>query len=211
MTIDEFVKEKGIERILHFTTTTGLLGMLATWSVKSRLHLPNDSLLEYIYRPNASTRKDTSWLNYVNLSITNINGYFFQICATKWHTDKEWCVLSFIPSILSHPGVVFATTNNMYSDVVRSSGIVGLQRLYESTVRSAGNCIQRNINHPMNYPTCSQAEVLYPSELSLNFVCKIYLQSDERIDDLLAQLAVLRRPNIDYEVDPSIFTPRVNL
>ena len=209
MSIDDIIEGKGITRVLHFTTTSGLLGILATWAVKSRAQLPREKYLEFIYKPNCEIRRDPDWLGYVSLSIQRINAVFFDICANRWHTDKEWCVLSFMASILAHEGVVFATTNNSYSGVRRGIGAAGLMALYAARI---GQCHRWDINFERptslapNLPTCSQAEVLYPAELSLDFLDKVFLCADEQVDAVAGQIAVLRRPKICCEVDTSVFT-----
>lgn len=208
MSIEEIIRSKGITRVLHFTTTSGLLGILATWAVKSRARLPKDKYLEFIYKPNCEIRRDPDWLDYVNLSIQRINAIFFDICANRWHTDKEWCVLSFTPDILAHKGVVFATTNNSYTGVRRGTGASGLMALYAARM---GQChswdsgFERPSGLAPNLPTCPQAEVLYPCELSLDFLNRISLSADEQTDALAGQIAVLGCPEIDYEVDTSVF------
>lgn len=205
-TIEEIIKDRGITRILHFTTTTGLLGIIATGSVKSRKRLPKENYLEYIYKPNCEIRYDPEWLDYVNLSIQEINSTFFKICANRWHTDREWCVLSFAPEIITHNQVYFATTNNRYTGVRHAPGSSGLLALYAKTITQwPGKVIRRSTNHPQNLPTCSQAEVLYPGELSLDFLNKVYLSTDEQGDNFQGQVAVFERANIHYEVDTSIF------
>ena len=207
MILEEYIAAKGISRILHFTTTRGLLGSIASWSLKSRQQLPEDKYLEYVYQPNANIRKDAQWLDYVNLSIERINGYFFNICANKWHQDREWCVLAFKPKILLHRGVVFTTTNNMYTDVQRDTGVKGLVLLYSSGIRSAGKLIIRSSKLLPSWPTCPQAEVLYPQELSLNYLDRVFLSTDEQVDDLVAYLDVFNRPSVRYEVDLTVFKP----
>lgn len=205
MTIDEFIAYRGLTRILHFTRLNGLLGMLATWTVKSRQQLLNDRQLEYIYQPNALYRKDPNWLDYVNLSIEHINPQFFEICSKKWHKGTEWCIISFSTEILNHDGVVFVTTNNMYSDAVRGVGINGLKSLYADRIVSAGSPITRQLDRQFSLPTSSQAEVLYPRELSLDYANCIYLSTDEHSDSLEGQLATLGTPRLHYEVNASLF------
>lgn len=212
MRITDIIKNRNISSILHFTTTSGLLGILATWAVKSRDRLPKEQYLEHVYKPNASYRKDKDWLDYINLSIDKINQNFFDICANKWHTDKEWCVLSFTPKILTHTGVVFATTNNIHTTVNRGTGYSGLLALYASKIahwdkiHRSPTVLHRPPNYPLNLPTCSEAEVLYPKELSLNFLDRVFLSTHEQTDVLAGQLDVLECPQINYEVNTSIFT-----
>ena len=209
MTVEEIIKNRGITRVLHFTTTSGLLGILATRAVKSRARLRKEEYLEFIYRPNCRVRYDPDWLDYVNLSIQTINAIFFRICANKWHRDRQWCVLSFVPGILAHEGVVFATTNNSYRGVQRGTGPSGLRALYAA---SMGQChrwvsgFERPSGLAPNVPSCPQAEVLYPRELSLDSLDKVFLSTDEQTDLLAGQIAALGCPKIDYEVDTSVFT-----
>lgn len=60
-------KERGINEVVHFTTTNGVVGVLASGAVKSRDRLKEDEYLENVYKPNAPFRKDVKWLDYVNL------------------------------------------------------------------------------------------------------------------------------------------------
>jgi len=179
--------------------------MIANWSVLSRKQLSEEKYLEHVYNPNAYCRKDQEWLDYINLSVQRINATFFEICANRWHSDKEWCVLAFDPHIMTHEGIYFATTNNIYSDVIRLTGNVGFAKIYSRTVRSAGKIVVRDNNKPASEPTCLQAEVLYPRNLSLDWLTKIYLSTEEHGDSLVAQLSVFNRPNIEHSVDLSIF------
>ena len=93
-------RERGIAQVVHFTTVSGLTGVLASKAVKSRSRLPTDKYLEHVYQPNSAIRKDRAWLDYVNLSITRINDWMFDSSAS-WHVleDNPWV---FLPSILSY-------------------------------------------------------------------------------------------------------------
>jgi len=211
VSIGEIIRSKGITRVLHFTTTRGLLGILATWAVKSRHRLPEEKYLEFIYQPNCEIRRDPDWLDYVNLSIERINEIFFDICANRWHTDREWCVLSFAPDILAHEGVAFATTNNSYPGVERGRGVSGLMALYATRMGQChrwGNSYERPPGLAPNLPTCPQAEVLYPGELSLDSLNRVFLSADEQTDDVAGQIAALGCRQIDFEVDISVFRYR---
>ncbi len=72
--VAEAAIERGITSIVHFTTVSGLLGILASGAVKNRQDLPVDELVQYVYEPNAVDRHlDRRWHAYVNLSVTAIN------------------------------------------------------------------------------------------------------------------------------------------
>lgn len=208
MTINEIISQRKISEILHFTTNEGLLGILYSRSIKSRQRLPKEKMLEYIYKPNAVFRKDSAWLDYINLSISRINYQFFDVSANRWHRDRNiwWCVLSFEPIILSHPGVYFVTTNNIYTGVRRDTGVTGLQALFENKIiQWAGKIVKRDSKLSANLPTCSQAEVLYPGELTTDFLQRVYVSTGEDHDDICGQCAGVSHPDIEVKVLPEIF------
>ncbi len=208
MTINEIFRQRQITEILHFTTNEGLLGILYSRFIKSRQRLPKEKTLENIYKPNAAFRKDKKWLDYVNLSISRINYQFFDVSANRWHRDRNiwWCVLSLDPVILSHPGVYFATTNNMYTGVRRNTGAKGLNALFDSSIiQWAGQIVRRNPDLQAKFPTCSQAEVLYPEELPTKFLQRVYVSTGEDHDDICGQCAGVSYPDLEARVLPEIF------
>ena len=208
MSVADIVNDYGITEILHFTTNHGLVGILDSGAVKSRATLPTEKSLEHVYSPNCRYRKDTAHLDYVNLSITAINLRLFGISSEKWHADEEiwWAILVFDPVILSHDGVLFATTNNMYTGVRRAEGREGLEALFaERITRWAGSVVVRPQNHPRDQTTCPQAEVLYPNELPIEHLRRIYVRNDENAAMVEAQLELLHVEGIEVVVDASVF------
>ncbi|EHT7065402.1 TPA: DUF4433 domain-containing protein, partial [Escherichia coli] len=85
MTIEQYITDNGIKEILHFTTERGLTGCASTGVVLSRKALNVDQYLSYIASPVSSERreaqdtfnKDEDWLDYINLSISEINTSYF--------------------------------------------------------------------------------------------------------------------------------------
>jgi len=209
VTISEIVNSRGIQEILHFTTNKGILGILDARALKARARLNSDARLEYIFQPNAADRgRDEDWLDYVNLSISRINHYFFQKSAGSWHKYKDlwWCVLSFTPEILEHDGVIFTTTNNIYSSVKRAPGAKGLGDAFAKTiVRWNRNIVTRPEDLPDNMTTCEQAEVLYPGELSTRYLRTIYVRSDETADELAGQIRAVNHYSVDIQVNAELF------
>jgi len=208
MTIEEIVMRRGISEVLHFTTNQGLLGVLHSGYLKSKKRLQTDQRLEFIFSANAPFRKDLEWLDYANLSLSRINSRFFDISKNRWHRDRDiwWCVLSFEPIILSHDGVYFTTTNNMYTGVRRSRGPEGLEAMFaEKIVRLRGNTVIRERKTPAAFPTCMQAEVLYPGELSSGFLRKVYVACDEDADEVYGQFAALGHEQIVISVSAEVF------
>ena len=201
-------ERRGISQIVHFTTLSGALGVLASHAVISRQRLPNDKYLEHVYRPNVRSRsKDWRWLDYVNLSVERINDWMFDT-SERWHAREgnPWVVLSFRPEILSHPGVVFTTTNNIYPSTLRAEGLPGFNQMFADIVLGwYGNRRDRTDKLPA-WPTDRQAEVLYPGEVSCDYLQRIDVQDEEskyKIDGMLAGL--MKDINVLICVNPEVF------
>ncbi|EIX9388065.1 MULTISPECIES: DarT ssDNA thymidine ADP-ribosyltransferase family protein [Enterobacteriaceae] len=189
MDIEQFILEKGISEILHFTTERGLTGCAGTGLVLSRKALNEEQFLSYIASPVSSERKeaqdtfnkDEDWLDYINLSISEINTSYFN-AARNWFRgeDRWWCIMAFDPIILTHPKVYFTTTNNIYTSVIRTPGCAGLQSMFVETItRWRGKTVSRN-GRQQRLTTCEQAEVLYPNPLDMKFLRSVYVQNQEQ-------------------------------
>lgn len=204
----EIVRERKISEVLHFTTNPGLLGILATGTIKSRDLLETDEYLEFIFTGNVK-RKDPRWTGHVNLSITRVNPTFFSY-SRSIHFGEElwWCVLSLDPVILSHPDVWFATTNNIWSGCRRGTGPDGLNALFEPTVERYWSIppARRTGNHQPNWTTCDQAEVLYPREMTTDFVQRINFAKAEHLATGQAQIETLGHRSLELVLRPEMFT-----
>ncbi len=206
MTIEDIVQRRSIAELLHFTTNRGLLGILDSGALKSRARLRSDQRLEFILTLNTPTVKDPAWVDYVNLSITRINTALYTISSGNWHPNLWWCVLAFDPIILTHDGVYFTTTNNIYPSVRRGQGPVAFEAVFAPVVYGRYQTkIERTLHMYASYPTCEQAEVLYPQELSTEFLRRVYVTTDEDQDDVYGQIAAVSHPNVLVTVDSGMF------
>ena len=183
--IEQAARRREITDVVHFTTLRGAVGVLASRALKSRARLPNDQYLEHVYRPNAEFRKDAAWLDYVNLSIQRINDWMFDT-STRWHAadGNPWVLLSFDVTVLSHPGVVFTTTNNIYPSCLRAEGLGGLSRLFDAQVEGRYGRLHSREGKQASWPTDRQAEVLYPGELSCEHLRRVDVQMAETEDSV---------------------------
>lgn len=196
MSLNASVIARDIREVVHFTTNRGLAGALATGNLKSRPLLKESEHLKHVLQLNSSERPEESeyfdkseeWIRFVNLSISEINRRFFEI-SKGWHTDKDvwWCILSFEPSIIKHDGVHFATTNNSYDQCIRGRGVEGFEALFAPRVsrKSAGVYGPWSVprrNRENHLPTCEQAEILYPEEVSLRHLAKVYVEDESHQD-----------------------------
>jgi hypothetical protein len=211
MTVIGHVAMRQIKEVVHFTSNHGCLGTLYTKELQSRLRLEGDPMIEYLFKPNPSLRKDLAYLDYVSLSIAHINTQFYNISANSWHRDEPifWCVLSFDPIILSHPGVVFATTNNIYSSVRRGLGASGFEALFaDQVVRWSGNAVFRSPALSAWHPTCFQAEALYPSAVSTDHLQCIYVQAHADQSEVVGFLKATFHRDVEVSIVPEKFRDR---
>ena len=194
-----------ITQVVHFTTMSGTVGILASKALKSRARVHEDQYLEHVYSPNVWLRKDPDWLDYVNLSIERINDWMFQT-SERWHPkeNNSWVVLSICPQILTHPGVVFTTTNNIYSTCLRAEGLAGFQRMFADSIRNYDGTLYDRSGKMNSWPTDRQAEVLYPGEIPSSNIRQIEVQTEyslETIDGLLGALGI----SIPVRLAPEVF------
>lgn len=198
--IQRFVAKRGIQEVLHFTTSRGLLGVLDRRQLLSRKRVSEEQRLDSVKLLNCEYRKDPAWVDYINMSISVVNkdmlGY-----SKGWHDSDGiwWAVLSFAPDILDDDDVWFTTTNNSYESTVRRQhGIGGLRDMYSEPIpwghygstKSRGSTIARN------QPTDRQAEVLYPKKLKLSRLIGIYVAEAEHVDQIESWKSTL--PKIDH-------------
>lgn len=203
------VDERGITELIHFTTNRGLLGMLGNGRVLSRKRLPEDRYIEHVYSPNCIDRKDVRQLDYVNLSVSRINDWMFDT-SERWHQidDLWWTVLSFDPQILTHQGVIFTTTNNIYPAVRRGTGPAGLSALFGDVVLGRYSTAHtRSLDQRASWPTDRQAEVLYPKSVPLTYLRRIYVRDGDHVDTVEGMFAGLpSAAPVPVLAAPEVFT-----
>jgi len=219
------ITERGITEVLHFTTNRGLIGSLASQSLLSRPLLSKDAYLRHVLQLNSAVRPEESalfdktedWLQYVNLSISEINRRFLD-ASRKWHTNNDvwWCILSFDPTIMTHDGVWFATTNNGYDQCIRGKNEEGFEALFEPCIRRKKQGYNGNpwtvkrLGRKPSLPTCEQAEVLYPERLSLEYLKTIYVESVEHHDIAAGWLEDQEYSGVNVSVQPGKFVGKSN-
>jgi hypothetical protein len=207
--IAEYAADLGVSEVVHFTRNSGMLGIARHGALLARMHLPDAEHLRYVYEANAKVRRDSNYLGYVNLSIERINATFFSIAANKWYAGQDglyWCLLAFAPEIIAHQGVLFATTNNMYSGVRRAAGLQGLKALYSTPIiQWEGRLARRTTDMQPSWPTCRQAEVLYPNEVPLRYLRTVYVTEHEHADEVHGWLTTFGYHEIKVLVRREVF------
>ncbi|GAA5151728.1 hypothetical protein GCM10023321_19260 [Pseudonocardia eucalypti] len=206
-----YLAQRNITEVLHFTTNKGLLGIFASGEVLSRDRLEENKYIEHIRTFNCADRlKDANWTDYVNLSISRVNGRMLGV-SENWHGEEElwWVVLSFDASLLVRPSIYFTTTNNTYTACVRRGvGVGGLAALFAPTVEWGwyGSRIARPPDLPTYYTTDPQAEVLYPRAVPVTYLRKVYVRDPENIDYVRSLLPLFSAvPHVPVEHRPEVF------
>lgn len=188
-------RARGVEEIVHFTTLPGAVGILGAQAVMTRSTLPEQKYLEYVYRPNAVNPQrnlDRAWHDYVNLSISRINDWMFAFSAREHaHEKASWLIFSFSPEVLGDPGVVFTTTNNIYPACRREEGLPGFEAMFDDPVVGRYATEHHRAGLPDHWTTDRQAEVLYPGDLSLGRLQRIYVEHEVALDDINGALGAL--------------------
>lgn len=213
MTIVEQCALRGITELLHFTTNRGVVGTLYSGALISRRRLPEEKYLSHVLALNSPTRreedadfdKSEDWLDYVNLSVSEINTSFLGF-SRNWHRDLWWAILSFDSIIAGHEGVYFATTNNSYDRCIRMPGDNGFSGLFAPLVhrKSPSWSIQR-VQRADRLTTCQQAEILYPGAVSLEYLRKIYVSEEDHYYSVYSMLRTASVQGVEVVVDTSKF------
>lgn len=214
MTVADRIGIRSITEVLHFTTNRGLVGILATGHLRSRRKLNSDDYLKSILHQNALVRpeeadhfdKSQDWLDYVNLSISAINESYMRFSSNWAHNAKIWWyVLSFDPVIMTHSGTYFATTNNGYEHCMRDEGERGLEAIFAPTIPRKGSWIARRGGRAAHLPTCQQAELLYPGDISVDFLRRIYVQTSQDSDRARGWLRDFGPNHVEVEINHDVF------
>ena len=189
---------RGITEVVHYSTNLGLLGCLQSGFLLPRNRLLLAQQLSYIATLNTPVRheerssfdKSEEWIDYINLSISEINSRLFRFSTQKWHLNNEdifWIILSFDVSVLDDPGVYFASTNNIYDMVTREEGAAGFQALFAPIIRRkhpTWRAVRGGRENELT--TCEQAEVLYPAGLDIANLRRVYVRTGEHADTVHA-------------------------
>lgn len=206
MSVSDIIESRGIDEVVHFTTHQGVVGVLDARALRSRRRIDSDARLAFILKRNAEFRKDREWTDYVSLSISEINRDFFEISSGSWHRDVSWAILAFDPIILTHPGVYFVTTNNIYPSAIRGEGPHYLEKMFSRVVEGRyQNKITRPEDMDPALPTDRQAEVLYPGQVSTEYLKRIYVDNESEQDNICAIMEGVCHSPVDVIVDPNKF------
>lgn len=202
-------KSRGITSIVHFTRAPGgITGILGSSAIKARRDLPSEQYIRHVYEANAADRdRDYLWHGYINLSVSKINLRMFKF-SQRSHPDGKWAILEFGPEILGYPGVVFSTTNNAYFVTHRCTGLQGFEQMFAPSVPWGHHgSVHVRRNRKPNQTTDTQAEVLFPHELTLEHLHTVTVADEATEDSAIAALSIFsnHEAKIQTKIDPEAF------
>lgn len=212
-------KIRNIVEVLHFTTNKGFLGCMISKNLLSRKSLKQEQLLRHVLYPNSAVRPEESeffdkkedWIDFVNLSISEINRRYFDF-SKKWHEDANiwWVIMSFDPAIINHQNVYFATTNNSYEHCQREVSLIGFENLFQPIIRRKNDWSAYRGQRLEHLTTCEQAEVLYPQKLSLEWLRRVYVVDIETHDIVSGWVRENGFDQVEVIISPEKFIGRKN-
>jgi hypothetical protein len=203
VTASELAADRGIEEILHYTTEKGIYGAIVKQAVLSRRQLEGDPDLEFIFQA-VWPVKAPAWADHISLSISRINLDLYDR-SRRHYPDLWWGVLAFETTILDHDNVHFTTTNNIYPACERGQGEAGFEAIFADNVRGRYDFVHTRHGLQDEQPTDRAAEVLYPRQLQLEHLARIYVPGAEHRRIVHAWCDALGRDALPVEVRPDVF------
>ncbi len=194
--IQEYVAERGISHLLHFTREANLASILESGLLRRDLLAPGPGVIF-----NDELRLDGT--SAVCLSISFPNYKLF--CRLRnSNPDEKWVVIGVHPSVLWMLRCAFCTSNAASSAVTdinieQRMGLGALQAMYgdwEDKTRAS-------LGLASSFPTNPQAEVLVLDSIPSNFIIGV-----AACDEHTGQRLRASHPGVNVLAHPSFFNAR---
>ena len=204
----DVIEKRGIEYLIHFTTTSNLSSILENRELMSRKILESNDLAFDIIDPN---RYDDI-KQYINLSLSGPNTEMFK-AKRRDYKDRNWCVLKIDPKHIYDRETRFSYHNAAHT-VKLQDGISGdlsqFKKLFKQKLditNSYGtlNVVTRDTQLLPKYPTCVQAEILVKDSIPLESILEVCFESKEKLVE--AKTLMCSHDTSNFLVDNEIFSP----
>lgn len=197
MNIKEFIEEKGIKSLYHFTKSENLYNILK-YGLLSRATLDNNEI-DYDY--NDEKRLENK-LNAICTSISFPNYKMFYKYRQE-EPNSEWCVIELDPSILYEKNCLFCISNAASkSETNRNdlckTGLNGLKLLFDADGRS--------VDLASKFTTNPQAEVLVLGNIEQKYIKRIVFDTNKPV----FKHGNYPKFRFEYDTDKHLFYPRAD-
>lgn len=174
MSAIEAAREREVVELVHYTTSPGIMGTLRTGRLLSRKRLEGNEDIAFVREAIWPTRL-YKWDDHISLSISRINKELHDRSRRRY-PEHWWGILSFSTSLLNDEDVWFATCNNLWPSCKRAQHAAGFEALFADTVEGKFQVdSERDTVMPASWATDRSAEVLYPGEITLDHLQRIYV------------------------------------
>ncbi|TAE56750.1 MAG: DUF4433 domain-containing protein [Nostocales cyanobacterium] len=190
--IKNFVQERGIEYLVHFTSVENLYGICREGGILSVTKLRE---LNCLYNQIDPQRLDGK-LNHICCSINYYNFLYHYHVSSK---SLCWVLLHISPEYIWKENTLFCKFNaatNCGAHIGR--GVNRLKSLFDDQVNNSNR-----IGKPDQQPTCVQAEVMICESISLEDVIRIIVKNSKDVQKV-------RDAGWESEIEirPDLFQPR---
>lgn len=198
-TIQEFIQERGIKCLVHFTRESNLPSIIERGLVPRDL-LARDGGVKF----NDTVRLDGTSAVCLSIAFPNYK-MFFKVKQAD--VNESWVIVAVSPAVLSLPTAAFCAGNAASAAMTsipidQRKGLQAFQGMYADW-----NGVSRaTLGIPDNYPTNPQAEVLMLEGVSREHILGVFALNQTVKDRLVAKHAELSDSNV--AVNASIFRYR---
>lgn len=195
-TIQEYVAERGIKLLMHFTRARNLESILA------RGLLPRNTLtVEGFDGFNDQYRIDGTDAVCLSIDFPNYKMFYG---IQKDHADETWVILCIHPQVLWDLDCAFCAANAASNGVTaipldQRRTLAAMQAMYADWPGK----VRSELNLPNNYPTNPQAEVL-----ALQGVPRKYIVGVLTLNETVRQELMVRHPGIEMRSSAGHFRYR---
>ncbi len=214
------IKDRGINSLVHFTSTINLMSMFEQGHILSceelkRLGIDNPELDDYV-EFNDSMRLDKRE-SYINTSVMFPNHFLFSRFRQKSASAyMHWCVIRIDPKYIYAEETLFSVTNAASSAARNQYGIRGdieaFRKMFAEPLTISGFSGQRTLVRSTtadHHTTCVQAEVLVKERIPVTDIIDVCFKDE---DELSAPKAAVRVQglscNTSFTVDKTYFGKR---
>ena len=201
--IKEFLKNKNIVSIFHFTKLSNLESILK-YGILSRKKLEEENI-PYVFNDNE--RYDCMKMaTCCSISFPNYKLFYrFQ----QIYNNDNWVVIELSPNILVDLLCVFCKTNAA-KKVITETNINSFREILnikylEELFKNTDDANREILQIPNNYPTDPQAEVLVLNSIDVKYINKIYCKNIEIIKKYRNNYA-----EYNFEIKMDLFGPRMD-